>query len=247
MEHLHMATFTDRLLFLVEDLASGKAAPFAKKAGIPQGTFHNYVKGRLPNVEHLIAIAETYKVDMNWLLTGGGGPYRCGPEHAVGGASRTKCLSAEEYFLLPLLQSWVKGGPEGRIISEGVADHYPFKRHFIERLVGTSLDRYKDLYLARVKGDSMAPTINDSEIILFDTHENERIQVRTGDIYLVQLPEGTVSVKRLSLSIEQQGAKLVCHSDNVVDYKMFDFQLAPGRPIQSYVLGRVRWAGKEFD
>ncbi len=58
------------------------------------------------------------------------------------------------------------------------------------------------MYLARVKEDSMAPTINDGEIILFDTHESERIQVRTGDIYLVQLPEGTVSVKRLSLSMD---------------------------------------------
>ena len=93
----------------------------------------------------------------------------------------------------------------------------------------------------------MAPAINDGEIILFDTNESERVEIRTGQIYLVQLPDGTVSVKRLSLSLDPLGAKLVCHSDNVVGFKMFDFRLAPGRPIHSYVLGRVRWAGKEFN
>ncbi len=93
----------------------------------------------------------------------------------------------------------------------------------------------------------MAPTINDGEIILFDTHEGERIRIITGDIYLVQLPDGTVSVKRLTLSREPEGTRLICNSDNVAAYRAFEFSLDLGRPIHSYVLGRVRWAGKEFD
>lgn len=74
-----------------------------------------------------------------------------------------------------------------------------------------------------------------------------RLKIRTGQIYVVQLPDGSVTVKRLSLSVAPEEARLICHSDNVGVYKMFDFNLDPGRAIHSYVLGRVRWAGKEFD
>lgn len=236
-----MAKIKERLLWLVEMYAKGKAAPFAKKAKIPGGTFHNYIKGRSPSVEHMISIHETYGISIDWLLTGEGDPY------AGKSTARSGSLKTEQYMFIPLLQSWVKGGPEGRLIYEGIEDYYPFKRYYIEKMVGTRPERIKELFLVRVKGESMAPTINDGEVVLFDINENERVEIRTGQIYLVQLPDGSVSVKRLSLSLDPLGAKLVCHSDNVAGYRMFDFRLTPGRPVHSYVLGRVRWAGKEFD
>ncbi len=192
----------------------------------------------------IIEYAINNNVDLNWLITGRGIAIE---RKDRAGYEETKCLDAEEYELIPMLQSWVKGGPEGRLIYEGIADYYPFKRYFVEKLVGTRPERKKDLYLARVRGDSMAPTINDNEIVLFDTYEGERLQIRTGDIYLVLLPEGTVSVKRLALSKEPEATRLICNSDNVASYRTFEFKLDPGKPIQSYVLGRVRWAGKEFD
>lgn len=129
---------------------------------------------------------------------------------------------------------------------EGISDHFPFKRYFIERLVGPRPERKKHLYLAGVRGDSMAPIINDDEIILFDTHESGRIQIKTGDIYLVQFPDGTVSVKRLALSRGPEGTRLICNSDNIATYRTFEYSLDPGRPIHSYVLGRVRWGWLTF-
>lgn len=185
----------------------------------------------------ILQYALNANVDLNWLLKGD-----LNIEEI-----RTGTFDADRYSLIPLLQSWVKGGPEGRLIYEGIQDYFPFKRYYIEKLVGATLERHKELFLVRVRGDSMAPTINDGEIVLFDTNENERMEIHTGQIYLVQLPDGTVSVKRLSLSLDPEGARLICHSDNVAGYRMFDFRLTPGRPIHSYVLGRVRWAGKEFD
>lgn len=70
-----MRTFTDRLLFLVDRHADGKPTVFAKKAGISGGTFHAYIKGRLPHAEQLIRIRECYDVNINWLLTGEGEIY----------------------------------------------------------------------------------------------------------------------------------------------------------------------------
>ena len=60
---------------IINEKASGKSTVFAKKAGIPPGTFHSYLKGRLPHPEQLIRLCETYDINLNWLLTGKGEKY----------------------------------------------------------------------------------------------------------------------------------------------------------------------------
>lgn len=93
----------------------------------------------------------------------------------------------------------------------------------------------------------MAPTISQGELVLVDTYEGERIEIKTGQIYLVVLPDGSVALKRLAISERAGKIRLVCISDNTADYKPFDFDLDPSKKILEYVIGRVRWAGKEFD
>ena len=66
------ALIQDNLLKLVNIHSEGNAAAFAKKAGIRQSTFHRYLNDRMPNVESLNAICNTYDVNLNWLLTGRG-------------------------------------------------------------------------------------------------------------------------------------------------------------------------------
>jgi len=60
----------NRLLKLVSLYSSGKHTVFAKKAGIPHGTFSAYIKGRVPHADHLCRIHDTYNININWLLTG---------------------------------------------------------------------------------------------------------------------------------------------------------------------------------
>lgn len=67
--------FTSRLLSLVDEQTTGNAALFAQKVGVTQATFHNYTKGRLPNVAILNNICSTFKVNLNWLVTGEGPRY----------------------------------------------------------------------------------------------------------------------------------------------------------------------------
>ena len=93
----------------------------------------------------------------------------------------------------------------------------------------------------------MSPTISQGEVALVDTWEAERIEVLAGRIYLVILPDGSTALKRLVLSAKESGLKMVCLSDNTADYRPFEFALDPEKSLKSYVLGRVRWAGKEFD
>ena len=70
-----METYSQRLSKLIKDHADGKHTVFAKKVGIPTGTFQSYVDGKLPKSEYLLLISEKFNVSIDWLLTGIGDPY----------------------------------------------------------------------------------------------------------------------------------------------------------------------------
>ncbi len=225
---------TERLKKVIQN--SGLSlSRFAQQTGVSKNTLINYRDGQTsPTADFLETLWREFSVSPEWLLLGTGGRESAGK-------------AGEDYSLVPLLESRVTGGPEGEILYEEIADHYPFKRWWVEKLVGRSPQRQESLLLMRVRGDSMSPTINQGEIALVDTFEGERLQVLTGRIYLVILPDGTVALKRLVLSGEQGSLRLACLSDNTAHYRPFEFALDPDKPLKTYVLGRVRWAGKEFD
>lgn len=242
---------TDRLRKMIQD--SGLSLPrFATRAGVSKNTLINYRDGvTSPTAEFLERVCREFSVHPQWLLLGTGRPYMEGhggdPGEGPGPRIVTGVDPDDEYVLIPLLESRVTAGPEGEILYQEVADHYPFKRWWLERLVGRSPERLQDLILIKVRGDSMSPTINQGEIALVDTFEAERFQVLTGRIYLVILPDGSASLKRLVLSRDDESTRLVCLSDNTTDYRPFEFQLDPEKELKNHILGRVRWAGKEFD
>jgi transcriptional regulator with XRE-family HTH domain len=215
---------------------------FAQKAGVSKNTLINYRDAvTSPAAEFLEFLCREFSVDPGWLLLGEAN----GGTGAAAGKWTGKGI--EDYVFIPLLESRVTAGPEGEILYGEISDHYPFKKWWVEKLVGKGFERQRGLFLIRVRGDSMSPTINQGEMALVDTGESERIEVLAGRIYLVILPDGTVALKRLVLGGGEGGLTLACLSDNTADYRPFEFALEPERSLKSYVLGRVRWAGKEFD
>ena len=215
---------------------------FAQKTGVSKNTLINYRDGvTSPSAEFLEFVCREFSADPCWLLLG---------EQAAGTGSVSGKSAIEEircYSLIPLLESRVTAGPQGEILYGEISDHLPFKKCWIEKLAGKSSERQRSLFLMRVRGDSMSPIINQGEIVLVDGSDAERLAVLAGRIYLVILPDGTTALKRLVLSSNVSGLKLVCLSDNTADYRPFEFALDSERKLKSYVLGRVRWAGKEFE
>ena len=71
-----MNTIKKRLKYVIELLSEGKHTVFAKKCGIPPGSFQAYINGeRVPPSEHLIKIVTIYGININWLLVGEGEPF----------------------------------------------------------------------------------------------------------------------------------------------------------------------------
>ena len=152
----------------------------------------------------------------------------------------------DEYLSVPLCDGKVQAGEEGGVLFDQVVDVYPFKQSWVEARFGKG-DKHRDaLFLVRVRGDSMVPTISQGELVLVDTHENERLSITNGKIYLVRMPDGHVTIKRLVGYKTDLSYKIMAISDNPGN-PPFEFDLDPGRALQWHVLGRVRWAGKEFD
>ncbi|WP_143083103.1 S24/S26 family peptidase [Thermodesulforhabdus norvegica] len=73
---------------------------------------------------------------------------------------------------------------------------------------------------------------------------SSRLEIKNGKIYLVRLPDGAISVKRVVLLKENQ--RLLCQSDNPI-YEPFEFNIDPAKGIKWYILGRIRWVGREID
>lgn len=232
----------DRLL-----LAANVRTPsdFAKILGIKQQSVSSARARKQLPLTWVAEISERYNISADWLLYGTGQMHR--GEDVPASSPLEQCLDAERYRLVPLLESRVTAGPEGEILYEEAADYLPFKRWWLEKMVGRGEHRLKRLVLVRVRGDSMSPTINQGEIALVDTDESERVQILDARIYLVVTPDGAVTIKRVILKKDNGQIKLLCLSDNTASYRPTSFDLAPSHQLKEYVLGRVRWVGKEFD
>ena len=211
---------------------------FAKKIGVHLTTVQLYESGNIPKGDVLQRIKEKFGVSIDWLLTGEGEPFIDGQglEPGSGGPA--------DYCFVPLVEGRVTAGSEGGLLYDEPVDLYPFKKKWILRKFGRDQGRHKALVLVRVTGDSMVPTINPGELILMDTWEIERLQIKDGKVYLVRMPDGTITVKRLILSKEDGNFRLICLSDNP-NFEPFKFLVE--RPLQWYVLGRIRWVGREID
>lgn len=68
-------SFSERLVWLITELAGGKPVDFARRAGIPAALIYPYTEGIKPPDEHLIGIRDAYGVDLEWLLMGKGKPF----------------------------------------------------------------------------------------------------------------------------------------------------------------------------
>lgn len=234
-----------RFMRLCQAVGASKDIELASALGIKQPSVASARDRKQIPSKWIIAISDKYGISSDWILYGTGSMRRGEAQQST--LSPDDCLSPGEFVLLPLLKSRVAAGPEGEILYEEIGDHYPFKRWWVEKISGRSEERRKHLVLVKVRGDSMSPTINQGEIILVDTWETERLEIHTGQIYLINMPDGSSAIKRLAVTEKDGRVKLICMSDNVADYRPYEFELESGRSIKHYVLGRVRWAGKEFD
>lgn len=233
-----MRVISERLKAEREALGLSQQA-LADKTGIALRSQQNYEKGdRSPDSEYLAKLA-ALGANVLYILTGEPGA-TASKAHAPAMAPAVS-ISGEDggmpdwsaYIQVPHYDVRASAGNGSVVHEENVVDHLVFKRDWVMRSMGLDPRR---LALIDVRGDSMAPTINDGDLILLDTREGQQT---TEGIYAINLAGGLL-VKRLRLRLS--GAVEV-----ISDNERYGTETISGDQLaQLHIVGRVVWQGRRI-
>jgi phage repressor protein C with HTH and peptisase S24 domain len=127
------------------------------------------------------------------------------------------------FTLVPKVKLHLSAGDGRVVVDESWEDLYSFRTDWLKRKGQPSA-----MYLADISGNSMWPTLNDGDFVLFDTSKTEP---RDGKIMVLGV-EDHVFIKRLKLTPE--GLYLV--SDNASEYPPWRID-----PEMTRIVGLVVW------
>lgn len=167
-------------------------ARLAAKLDVATRTVQRWEKGeQVPDSNYLMRLAKVTGVTPHWLLTGEGDLYTRSPAESKVIPLPTGRYKRVELVSLPLLSSVPGGAPS-----------LMFHPDYVEKYI--TVDDIKDTsaFALEVKGNSMAPRIEDSDIIVV----SPKLEARTGDICVVRVNEED-TVKRVK--IEDQFLHLI--------------------------------------
>ena len=155
-------------------------------------------------------------------------------------ASPPKIISADdEYASIPIHDAFLAAGYAAQNDTEAVIGHLAFRRDWLDRM-GIAADKAR---IARVRGESMAPTLHDDDMVLIDTGARD-VQVRRRGpedrrlppIYAVNTADGP-RIKRVERPEPGQMQLLSDNNEYPVEV------LTGDRLKRAEIIGRVVWWG----
>lgn len=205
----------------------------AELGGVSKGSQILYEKGNAPTADYLRGAAVA-GVDILYVLTGTRSAES--DRSAILGRISETIARPEEFAQVPVLEASLAAGAGSHNDTEGVIAHLAFQRSWLKKLNISAAAAV----IARAKGESMAPTIHDGDIVLIDRGNAEPPKsLRTeGDrraarIYAL-LDDGAARIKRLDLAAPDTLAVLSDNPDHPPEF----------RPISAVkIIGRVMWWG----
>jgi phage repressor protein C with HTH and peptisase S24 domain len=209
------ADFRQRLTRLIEQF--GSVAELAAAVGVSDNAIYKWRQGRgEPTLSNAVAIASACRVPLEWLALGRGPR---GGDHTAGGPS------PGEYLFVPRFHVRIAAGRGRPLRSDRVVDYLAFKADWVERRLGADP---RNLMVVEAQGDSMAPTFEDSDLLLVDLGEP---RFRQDGIYVLKHDQELV-VKRLQ---RRPDGRIVIRSDNPA------YESQTVDPSRVGVIGRVIW------
>ncbi|KGJ23249.1 helix-turn-helix transcriptional regulator [Paracoccus sanguinis] len=145
----------------------------------------------------------------------------------------------DEYASIPIHDAFLAAGYAAQNDTEAVIGHLAFRRDWLDRM-GIAADKAR---IARVRGDSMAPTLHDDDMVLIDTGSREVAVRRRGPedrrrppIFAVNTADGP-RIKRVE---RPETGQMQLLSDN----NEFPVEVLTGdRLKRAEIIGRVVWWG----
>jgi repressor LexA len=167
-------------------------AKLAAKLDVATRTVQRWEKGeQVPDSNYLVRIAKVTGVAPHWLLTGNGEIYATSQTESKIIPLPTSRYKRVELVSLPLLSSVPGGAPS-----------LMFHPDYVEKYITVDDIKDSNAFALEVKGNSMAPRIEDGDIIVV----SPKLESRTGDICVVRVNDED-TVKRVK--IEDQFIHLI--------------------------------------
>lgn len=195
----------------------------------------NYMRGdRVPTADFLSQLREKTGVDANWLLTGE--PVQ--PLLPADQPTEMESVDSSAVRRIPRFEVEAAAG-DGSFAQEveSVDDdgYLAVSRRWLERYVSPGAR----VSLIQAKGDSMAPTIFDGDLLLVQ-HDIDDDAVAAGGVFVITF-DGAMYVKRLSYG--DYGALQI-----ISDNQRYDVRTVPAaeRADRVTVHGRVFWSGGQL-
>jgi phage repressor protein C with HTH and peptisase S24 domain len=196
----------------------GSVVALATAVGVSDNAIYKWLSGRgQPSVANLVSLARAGRVSVEWLATGA--------EPARGAQAIKRAVEHGDFIFMPRNRMRFSSGRGGILRSEQVVDSIAFRAEWVKRVLNAES---RDLILIQVVGDSMAPTIEDSDLIVANLAEP---RFRQDGIYLLRHDSG-LTVKRIQ---RRPDGKLLMRSDNPKYETMVVSTVK--------VIGRVIWIG----
>lgn len=204
-------------------------ANFAKLLSIHPQTLSRYERDELiPSADILIKIAQQTGVNPTWLLTGEGDMF-LNKDTSHTRADGEPRPDPDEYSYIPLYDVKAAAGAGFIIEQENIIDFLAFKTSWIKNELKSNI---KDLFLVFAIGDSMHPTISDSDIILGD---KSKVALKKDGIYILRINDSLL-IKRLSFGKDT----ITVISDN----KIYPPQTLPSGQLD--IVGKAIWHGHKI-
>jgi phage repressor protein C with HTH and peptisase S24 domain len=194
----------------------GSVADLARAVGVSDNAIYKWVSGRgQPSMISLVNLARAARVSIEWLATG---------QEAAKAEARG--AEAGEYVYLP--HNSVRS-PVGRgaVQSRQIVDYLAFKAEWLRRRIGVEA---KHLMLIEAVSDSMAPAIDEGDLVLVDLHEP---RFRHDGVYVLRA-SGDLSIRRIQRRFD---GKLIICNDNA----KYEPTVVSADSIN--VIGHVIWTG----
>jgi repressor LexA len=167
-------------------------AKLAAKLDVATRTVQRWEKGeQVPDSNYLMRVAKVTGVSPHWLLTGNGEIYATSQTESKIIPLPTSRYKRVELVSLPLLSSVPGGAPS-----------LMFHPDYVEKYITVDDIKDSNAFALEVKGNSMAPRIEDGDIIVV----SPKLESRTGDICVVRVNDED-TVKRVK--IEDQFIHLI--------------------------------------
>ncbi len=210
------ADLQTRLIHILKTFTS--VAELAGRIGVSDNAIYKWLSGRgQPSVANLVALAKAAEVSVEWLATGHEAPaakHSSPPEVDENGFAHVP-----RYHVEPV-------GLRGELLrSEQIVDYLAFKKEWVRMRLNADP---RNLLLIEAVGDSMAPTLNDSDLLLVDLAEP---RFRHDGIYVLRR-DHDLEVKRLQ---RRPDDSLKIISDNPA----YESATVPGNSV--LIIGRVIW------